>query len=160
MDVTKAIPERTLIMCWTGSWEEDDEKCCCCWHHLFFGLWGSTCSACTLVNLPTLAFQTWEINFSAKVSCGHKALCLKREKRSFWQVTCSHGDYRAVLKLTCFFKTKLEIQILCCSHCVSVPPLTLPPSLLSLSTCRFIFNAFLGDRWAQHPPALPFWSLL
>ena len=162
MNVTKIILWSTLTVCWKGteSWEENGQKHCCLltsfaiWPLAFSLLSHAHCLFCP--QLPS----KWELISMLRSPVAIK-LYLHRDRRgAFWQIICSRGDCRAVLRLICFLKTKLEIQILCCSHCVSMPPLTLPPSLLSLSTCRFIFNAFLGGGWAQHPPALPFWSLL
>lgn len=89
-------------------------------------------------------------------------LYLQRDRTgAFWQITCNHGDCRAILRLIYVFKTKLEIQILCYSHCVSVPLHTPPPSFLSFSMSGSIFNAH--NLWSLLPifPDLrkPFFSL-
>lgn len=80
-------------------------------------------------------------------------LYLHRDRRgAFWQITCSHGDCRAMVRLICFFKTKLEIQILCYRHCVSCATVHLT-SFLAICLCLagyFHHNGARLTMWAWY----------
>lgn len=96
-----------------------------------------------------LLLSKWELISMLRSQVAIK-LYLHRDRRgAFWQITCSHGDCRAVLRLICFLKTKLEIQIFCYRHCVSMPLYT--PCLSLFSVCfvgYFHHNAARLTMWA------------
>lgn len=104
-----------------------------CYWPLAFSLLSHThCLFCP--HLPS----KWELISMLRSHVAIKLYLHRDRREAFWQITCSHGDCRAVLRLICFLKTKLEIQILCYRHCVSVSLYTPRLSLLSVSVLLVI----------------------
>lgn len=122
----------------TESWEENGQKHCCLltsfaiWPLAFSLLSHTHCLFCP--HLPS----KWELISMLRSHVAIKLYLHRDRREAFWQITCSHGDCRAVLRLICFLKTKLEIQILCYRHCVSVSLYTPRLSLLSVSVLLVI----------------------
>ena len=135
----------------TESWEENGQEHCCLLTS--FAIWPLAFSLPSHAHclFCPLLLSKWELISMLRSHVAIKLYLHRYRRGAFSQIICSHGDCRAVLRLICFLKTKLEIQILCYRHRVSMPLYT--PCLSLLSVCfvgYFHRNAARLTMWVWY----------
>lgn len=133
----------------TGWWEEKDPKCC--YLLASFVLWPL---ASDLLHSAHCLFDPLLSKHAGLIpmlppSVATGLYLQKYYSRSFDKSSRAMKiDYRAILRLICFFNTELEIQTSCYRHSTSTPPHAPLPSLLSVSIFPVI--SIIMEQDSQH----------